>query len=78
MKQTDDYHLGILLKEVNDRLKKVQGVLSGLKELQANIRHIKRGQSEMKELRSVTQFVIKDQSMTLNNHEARLTTLETA
>lgn len=76
MSKKEDRYAGALWEEINDRLKKVQEVLSGFKEMQADIRDMKADLAEMKDWRGAAHLAIKDQGLILSNHEQRIAKLE--
>ena len=73
-----DNYAGVLWEEMNERIKLIQESLVVFKDVPADIAQMKADLAEMKQWKFVVKEVIKDQSKTLNNHEVRLTKLETA
>lgn len=73
-----DHYLGILLEDIQHRLKLVQESLTDLPAMREDIRQIKADQAEMRQWRNVFDLVVRDHDKTLNDHETRLGKLETA
>ena len=78
MSKSKDHYEGALLEEFRDQMKFVIEALKALKDVPADIKQIKADLAEMNQWKFAAKEVIKDQSKTLNNHETRLTKLETA
>ena len=78
MTKATGHYEGALLEEINNRLKLVQEALDAFKTVPDDVRGIKERQDKTDTWSDVAKSVIKSQSKTLNNHETRLTKLETA
>jgi acetone carboxylase gamma subunit len=78
MRKSDSHYAGLLWEEINERLKLIQEVLSGFKDMQADVKHMKERLDKVDDWHDVAKLVIKDHSKVLNNHQTRLTKLETA
>ena len=65
MKKPNDHYMGVLLEEINDRLKGIEEGLEGLKSVPTDIRELTGRIDKMDNWQDVTKLVIKDQSSAL-------------
>jgi len=78
MDNVSDSYNGFLLEELSEQLKFVIEALKALKYVPAELRKINKRLDRMNERLDVVEPVAKDNSQTLNNHELRITKLETS
>jgi hypothetical protein len=73
-----DHYTGVLLEDMNHRLKLIQEALDALQGVPEELRQMRERLDKVDDWSDVAKLVIKDHSKTLKKHDLRLTKLETA
>ena len=75
-KASDNYN-GFLLEELGEQLKFIIEALKALKHVPAELKRLNAKLDRMNARQDLSDLVIRDVSKTVNNHERRITHLET-
>lgn len=77
MSKSNDHYLGVIIEDTNNRLHQIQEALSLLSDVPMRLRVVEEKVDIMSKNQDTFLLALKDTSKQVNNHEFRITKLET-